>query len=65
MVYPTQARAAERLGMDGASMADDIDLVEAAFEARLASCPEPEQPYLLAGYANVFRNRAELSAPST
>ncbi|MDH3641682.1 MAG: 1-acyl-sn-glycerol-3-phosphate acyltransferase [Gammaproteobacteria bacterium] len=59
-IFPTQVQAAARLGMEKTSTAPPIAEVEAAFEARLAKCPEAEQPYLLANYANVFRNREEL-----
>ncbi len=64
-VYPTQVSAAERLGLEATSSVDAIASVDAAFQARLESCPAPEQPYLLASYANLLRNRAELSSPST
>ena len=59
--YPTQVRAAARLGLDVTSSVEEVAVVDAAFEARLKSCPTAEQPYLLASYANVFRNREELS----
>jgi 1-acyl-sn-glycerol-3-phosphate acyltransferase len=64
-VYPTQVSAAERLGLQGRSLVEPVDSVSAAFQARLKRCPVPEQPYLLAAYANVFRNRDELSSLPT
>lgn len=66
-VFPTHLRAAALLGLktavcreDGSSRSE-LRSVSEAFEQRLRSCPEAEQPYLLAGYANVLRNRQELS----
>ncbi|MFP6815472.1 MAG: 1-acyl-sn-glycerol-3-phosphate acyltransferase [Pseudomonadales bacterium] len=64
-IFPTQVSAAEHLGLQATSSVKAIASVEAAFQARLDSCPVPEQPYLLASYANVLRNRDELSSPST
>lgn len=64
-IFPTQARAAARLGQPSCSaQAPELPEVTAAFEQRLAACPDGEKPYLLAAYANVLRNRRELSLPS-
>jgi 1-acyl-sn-glycerol-3-phosphate acyltransferase len=60
-IFPTQVRAAAHLGIEESSPVADIAAVDEAFEERLKRCPGPEQPYLLASYANVFRNRDELS----
>ena len=62
-VFPTQIRAARELGVGGQCEAPEpLPAVEAAFDSRLASCPEAEQPYLLAGYANLLRNQADFNA---
>jgi 1-acyl-sn-glycerol-3-phosphate acyltransferase len=63
-IYPTQVEAAAQLGRQESSSFAGIASVDAAFEARLQSCPAAEQPYLLASYSNVFRNREELSQPA-
>ena len=39
------------------SQIEELPDVSAAFEERLLACPEAEKPYLLAGYANLLRNR--------
>ena len=62
-IFPTQVGAAERLGLPGESAVASIAAVDTAFQARLDRCPAPERPYLLAGYANVFRNLTELRSP--
>ena len=64
-IYPTQARASAQLGQPGCQVQmPELPEVTAAFERRLAGCPDAEKPYLLAAYANVLRNRRELSLPS-
>jgi 1-acyl-sn-glycerol-3-phosphate acyltransferase len=64
-IFPTQAQAAARLGQAGCHVQlPELPAVTAAFEQRLAGCPDAEKPYLLAAYANVLRNRRELSLPS-
>lgn len=60
-VFPTQAEAARELGF--APVPDTPDWlaeVRDAFDGRLARCPDDERPFLLSGYGNVIRNRAEL-----
>ncbi len=60
-VYPTQAEAARVLGFGPVPEAGPWVLeVKAAYDAHLAECPEAERPFLLAGYGNLIRNRAEL-----
>ena len=60
-VYPTQAQAAGELGFGPIPEPGPwIPEVKAAFDAHLAECPEAERPFLLAGYGNLIRNRAEL-----
>lgn len=62
-VFPTQLQAAVELGVGQPCEAPDpLPEVEAEFADRLEHCPEDEQPYLLAGYANLLRNRAEFNA---
>jgi len=63
-VYPTHVSAARRLGMDAHSAQEPLPAVDAAFHARLQGCPEAERSYLLASYANVIRNRAEINSPA-
>ncbi len=64
-IFPTQARAAERLREPTCTVSmPELPDVTAAFEQRLAGCPDEEKPYLLAAYSNVLRNRRELSLPS-
>ncbi len=63
-IYPTQAQAAARLGYAGCQTSvPELPEVTAAFEHRLAACPDAEKSYLLANYANLLRNRQELSLP--
>jgi len=64
-IYPTQVSAARRLGVQATSSQQPIPEVDAAFQDRLQRCPTAEQPYLLASYANVLRNRKELNLPLT
>jgi len=60
-VFPTQADAASRLGLTDVPDAGDwLPDVRAAFEARLAECPQDERESLLFGYGNLIRNRNEL-----
>ena len=60
-VYPTQAEAARTLGLENVPDPGPwLPDVKAAFDARLAECPERERPFLLAGYGNLVRNRNEL-----
>ncbi len=60
-VYPTQAEAARRLGFENVPDAGPwLPEVQAAFEAQLSSAPAQDQPFLLAGYGNLVRNRTEL-----
>jgi 1-acyl-sn-glycerol-3-phosphate acyltransferase len=64
-IFPTQAQAAAWLGQPTCNVPmPELPEVTAAFEQRLADCPDAEKPYLLAAYANVLRNRRELSLPS-
>jgi 1-acyl-sn-glycerol-3-phosphate acyltransferase len=60
-VFPTQAAAATSLGYGPVPETDAwLPEVRAPFEERISSCPEEERPFLLAGYGNLIRNRAEL-----
>jgi 1-acyl-sn-glycerol-3-phosphate acyltransferase len=62
-VFPTQAEAARQLGFEPVPETRPWLLeVRSAFEARLADVPADERGYLLAGYGNLIRNRAELSS---
>jgi 1-acyl-sn-glycerol-3-phosphate acyltransferase len=62
-VFPTQVQAARELGVDELyEVPESLPEVAAEFAARLQRCPEAEQPYLLAGYANLLRNRAQFTA---
>ncbi len=57
-VFPTHLRAAsETRSAPLESQIEELPDVSAAFEERLLACPEAEKPYLLAGYANLLRNR--------
>ncbi len=61
-VFPTQVQAAERLGVRvPCATLDPLPEVQAQFDHRVSSCPEAERPYLLAGYANMLRNRQEFN----
>lgn len=63
-VYPTQATAAAELGFGPIPDSGPwIPEVKAAYEAHLAECPAEDRPFLLAGYGNLIRNRAELGLP--
>jgi 1-acyl-sn-glycerol-3-phosphate acyltransferase len=65
-VYPTQAEAARRLGFGDVPEAGSwLPDVKETFDAQLAGCPEQERPFLLSGYGNLIRNRAELGIPPT
>ena len=60
-VFPTHAAAATELGISPVPEAGDwLPAVKAAFDLRLAQCPAEDRKYLLAGYANLVRNRTEL-----
>ena len=60
-VYPTQAEAAQLLGLEGVPQAGSwLPEVKQAFQEHVADCPEAERPYLLASYGNLIRNRNEL-----
>jgi glycerol-3-phosphate O-acyltransferase len=60
-VFPTQIDAARRLGLEPAESAGSwLDEVKRSFEARIDGCPDDERTFLLAGYGNLIRNRAEL-----
>jgi hypothetical protein len=60
-VFPTQAAAATSLGYGPVpETAAWLPEVQAPFEERINGCPEDELPFLLAGYGNLIRNRAEL-----
>ena len=62
-VFPTQLQAARELGIAAQCEAPEpLPKVEAQFTERFATCPADERPYLLAGYANLLRNRAEFTA---
>jgi 1-acyl-sn-glycerol-3-phosphate acyltransferase len=61
-VFPTQLEAARKLGVGRqCQVPDALPEVESEFSDRLQHCPEVERPYLLAGYANLLRNRAEFN----
>jgi 1-acyl-sn-glycerol-3-phosphate acyltransferase len=64
-VFPTHRDAAVRLGRpapaDGAAR-KSLPRVMSAWQERLDTCPAEELPHLLAGYANVVANKAELAA---
>jgi 1-acyl-sn-glycerol-3-phosphate acyltransferase len=63
-IFPTHRDAAAHL-----ELAVEIETppplprVMARWRERLEACPAEELPFLLAGYANVFRNKAELGLP--
>jgi hypothetical protein len=60
-VFPTNVLAADRLGYQGLPEAGPwLPRVRAVFDERLQACPQAERPFLLAGYANLLRNRREL-----
>ena len=60
-VFPTQADAATRLGFEPVPATDAwLPEVKASWDERLDACPEAEREFLLAGYGNLIRNRAEL-----
>lgn len=60
-VYPTQAEAARRLGYSPVPEPGPwLPEVQAAFDERLARCPDAERRFLLEGYGNLIRNRNEL-----
>ncbi len=62
-VFPTQLQAARELGVAAQCEAPEpLPEVQAQFARRLAACPAEERPYLLAGYANLLKNRAQFSA---
>lgn len=59
-VFPTHVAAAAELGITPVPESDAwLPAVKAAFNLRLAQCPTAERQYLLAGYANLIRNRIE------
>jgi hypothetical protein len=60
-VFPTQVEAARRLALAPVPDAGEwLAPVRAAFDARLAQCPEDELPALLSSYGNLVRNRNDL-----
>ncbi|MEZ5560680.1 MAG: 1-acyl-sn-glycerol-3-phosphate acyltransferase [Pseudomonadales bacterium] len=60
-IFPTNRDAAGRLGMRcDAQVPEPLARVMNLYEGHLQSCPPEEQPYLLAGYGNLIRNRREL-----
>ncbi|MCB1684503.1 MAG: 1-acyl-sn-glycerol-3-phosphate acyltransferase [Pseudomonadales bacterium] len=60
-VFPTHAAAAAELGMPPVKRIDEwLPAVRADFTARLARVPAEERKQLLAGYANLVRNRREM-----
>ncbi len=61
-VFPTHVQAAREqgTGLECDTVAP-LPEVEARFAERLTSCPAAERPYLLAGYANLLRNRQEFN----
>jgi len=64
-IFPTQVEAAERLGMPvPAERLEALPKVTTLFRGRVETCPAEELPFLLAGYANLLRNREELRVPS-
>lgn len=59
--YPTHVAAARQLGIACVdSPFEVLPRVMRDYQARVDACPEPERPYLLAGYGNVLRNRQAL-----
>jgi 1-acyl-sn-glycerol-3-phosphate acyltransferase len=62
-VFPTHLDAAARLGIPADAEAPaPIARVMTSWGERIEACPPDELPYLLAGYANVLRNKRELEA---
>jgi len=60
-VFPTQAAAAEELGLNHVPDAGDwLPEVRNVYVETLAACPEQERDRLLMGYGNLIRNRNEL-----
>lgn len=61
-VFPTHVDAAARLGIEVPFEAPAaLPRITTSWRARLEACPAEELPFLLAGYANVIRNKVELS----
>jgi len=59
-VFPTHLDAAARLDLTvDVETPPPLPRVMAAWRARIDACPADERPYLLAGYANVLRNKAD------
>jgi hypothetical protein len=60
-VFPTQAAAAEEMGLGNVPDAGDwLPEVRNIYVDSLAACPEKERDRLLSGYGNLIRNRNEL-----
>jgi len=60
-VFPTQAAAAEELGLKNVPDAGDwLPEVRNQYVDTLAGCPSAERDRLLSGYGNLIRNRNEL-----
>tara|TARA_B100000686_G_C16765840_1_gene961672 strand:- start:935 stop:2068 length:1134 start_codon:yes stop_codon:yes gene_type:complete len=62
-VFPTHSLAAKRLGVfDHSSTLKAVPQVDKIFGQRIADCPTDEREFLLAGYANLVRNKREISS---
>jgi hypothetical protein len=64
-IFPTHLEAAKRLGMPVPEQRlAALPKVTTLFRGRIETCPAEELPFLLASYANLLRNRAELQLSS-
>jgi 1-acyl-sn-glycerol-3-phosphate acyltransferase len=67
-VFPTHSDAAARLGWTVPADVvkhKPLPRVTSAWQQRLDACPPTELPHLLAGYANVVANKADIAARVT